>query len=84
MHLALGDNYVRTVLGNKETGSATDEKAITPAKVQLMFTLAASEPARRWTVRELAQASGLSKSNVAKLRQQLVNQGILQKTETSS
>ena len=82
MHLALGDNYVRTVLGNKEGAAPNDEKSITPANIQLLFTLAASET-RDWTVRGLAKASGVSKSNIAKLRRQLVNQGILQKIGTS-
>jgi hypothetical protein len=78
IHLALGDNYVRTVLGNKEAPRAIDSKSVTPAKIQLLFTLA-GEGQKEWTVRELAEASGLSKSNVAKLRRQMVDQGILQK-----
>lgn len=78
IHLALGNNYVRTVLGNKEAPRAIDSKSVTPAKVQLLFTLA-GEGQKEWTVRELAEASGLSKSNVAKLRRQMVDQGILQK-----
>jgi hypothetical protein len=78
IHLALGDNYVRTVLGNKEAARAIDSKSVTPTKVQLLFTLAGEEK-RDWTVRELAEASGVSKSNVAKLRRQMIDQGILQK-----
>lgn len=84
MHLALGENYVRTVLGNKEERGATDERSMTPAKVQLLFTLATDTQAGSWTVRQLAEVSGLSKSNVAKLRQQLVRQGIIRGTGNSS
>jgi len=76
IHLSLGDNYVRTVLGNKEATRAIDTKSVTPAKVQLLFTLAAEEQ-KDWTVRELAEASGLSKSNVSKLRRQMVDQAVL-------
>lgn len=83
IHLSLGGNYVRTVLGNKEATRAMDTKSVTPAKVQLLFTLAAHEDTAL-TVRELAEASGLSKSNVAKLRPQIIDQHFLSSNGESS
>jgi len=77
MHLVLGRNYERTIVGNKESASEKEEQSLTAAKVQLLFTLAAHDEARNWTVRQLAEASGLGKSNVAKVRQQFVQQDIL-------
>ena len=77
MHLVLGRNYERTIVGNRESASKREEESLTPAKVQLLFTLAADDAAGNWTVRQLAEASGLGKSNVAKIRQQLVQEGIL-------
>jgi hypothetical protein len=67
IHLALGDNYVRTVLGNKEAPKDVDSRSVTAAKVQLLFTLALYEQ-KDWTVHELAEVSGLNKSNIAKQR----------------
>jgi len=77
MHLGLGENYVRTVIGNREERSVTDEKSMTPSKVQFLFTLAATQGKEPWTVRNLALLSGLSKSTISKLWQQLVSQGFL-------
>jgi len=79
MHLVLGHNYERTIVGNKESAGEKEEKSLTPAKVQLLFTLVGSAEAGDWTVRQLADASGLGKSNVAKIRQQFVQEGILQR-----
>lgn len=83
MHLVLGQNYERTIVGNKEARSQKEEKSLTPGKVQLLFTLAAQEDAKNQTVRQLAESSGLSKSNVAQLRQQLVHEGTLRCMEDS-
>jgi hypothetical protein len=77
MHLALGDSYVRTVIGRKEKHANRESAAVTPATVQLLFTFAIYPDAGSWTVRQLANASGLSKSNVAKRKQQLLEQGLL-------
>ena len=80
MHLVLGSNYARTVIGKKETSIIREAKTVTPALVQLLFTFAACEQAQAWSVRELAKASGVSKSNVAKIRHQLAEKGLLQET----
>jgi hypothetical protein len=77
MHLALGEHYVRTVIGKKEHIASKENTAATPAKVRLLFTFAAYPDAGNWTVRQLANAAGLSKSSVAKIKQQLLEQGLL-------
>jgi hypothetical protein len=43
MHLVLGSNYARTVIGKKGTSLIQRAKTITPAVVQRLFTLAAYE-----------------------------------------
>lgn len=80
MNLVLGKNYARTIIGNREPSRVGATRAITPAKVKLLFAFAAYPQSREWTVRQLAEASGLSKSNVAKIRQELVDEGILKLT----
>jgi hypothetical protein len=72
MHLVFGQNYERTIIGKKENAVSKEGKRVSPAIVQLLFTFATKELAGSWSVRQLAEASGLSKSNVAKVRQQLV------------
>jgi hypothetical protein len=80
MHLVLGSNYARTVIGKKESSIARSAKTFTPAAIQLVFTFAAYEQAKGWSVRDLAKASGVSKSNVAKIRRQLAEKGVLEET----
>jgi hypothetical protein len=80
IHLTLGKNYGRTIIGRRESQKAKEPGAMTAARAQLLFTFAAHELAPSWTVRQLAEASGVSKSNVAKLRKQLVEEGILTRT----
>jgi hypothetical protein len=81
MHLVLGRNYERTVVGTKQVTSGTDERRISPAVSQLLFAFATAKDAGSWSVRKLAEIAGLSKSNVAKVEQQLVAQGILIESE---
>ena len=80
IHLVLGRNYERTIIGNKENTAPKEGKRVSPAIAQLVFTFATKEQAGSWSVRQLAEASGLSKSNVAKVRQQLIDRGVLRKT----
>jgi hypothetical protein len=80
MHLVLGRNYERTIIGNKESVAPKQGSRISPASAQLLFTVATTEQAGTWTVRQLGGASGLSKSNVANVRQQLLDGGILKKS----
>src|SRR5262249_47324104 len=75
MHLALGSHYSRTIIGRREVKAAKEAKPPTAAKAQLVFAFAAFDDAPIWSVRQLAGASGISKSNVAKLRKQFVKEG---------
>jgi len=81
MHLVLGKNYERTITGNKENTVRKEGRRISPAIAQLMFTFATNEASGSWSVRQLAEASGLGKSNVANVREQLVERGVLKKSE---
>ena len=81
IHLNLGKNYERTIIGKKEKRRSEQTHRLTPATVQLLFAFAAHKDAGKWSVRQLADVSGLSKSNAAKLRQQLIDQGTLRNTE---
>lgn len=80
MNLVLGKKYARTIIGNREPSRVGASRAITPAKVKLLFAFVAYSLSPEWTVRQLAEASGLSKSNVAKIRKELVEEGILKIT----
>jgi len=80
MHLTLGSDYSRTVLGNKEPQLPRESASPGAARIQLLLTFAADPRAGASTVRQLAEASGLSKSRVAKLREELVDEQILKKT----
>jgi hypothetical protein len=77
LHLVLGRSYARTVVGRREQQRAKEARTMTAARGQLLFAFAACEQAPTWTVRQLAEASGVGKSNVATIRKQLVEEGIL-------
>lgn len=76
MHLVLGRSYERTIIGNKESAAPKEGQRVGPAGAQLLFTFATTEQAGSWSVRELAEASGLSKSGVANVRQQWSTAGL--------
>lgn len=80
VHLKIGSNYERTIIGLKQKAPAKQAAGLTAAVVQLLFTFASDSSSVNWPVRLIAEASGVSKSNVAKIRQQLVEQGILHQT----
>jgi hypothetical protein len=73
IHLALGDEYNWTVIGERKPPKAPESERITPAAVQLLFQLATTPDSAKWTVRDLAAAAGISKSKVAQLRAQFVH-----------
>lgn len=82
MHLSVGKNYERTVIGRKQRTAKESSSRVTPAVAQLLFTFAADPEATKWPVRQLAEVSGVSKSNVAKVRQQLSARGLLQQSKS--
>jgi hypothetical protein len=77
MHLVLGPHYSHSVIGRRETKTVEEARPPSASRSQLLFAFAAFEEAPAWSVRRLAEVSGVSKSNVAKLRKQLVDEGIL-------
>ncbi len=81
IHLVLGRSYERTIVGGKENAVLKEGKRISPATTQLLFAFATQEEAGSWSVRQLAEVSGLGKSNVAKVEKQLVERGVLRQSE---
>jgi hypothetical protein len=76
IHLALGDEYNWTVIGEHKPPKPPESERMTPAAVQLLFQFATNPESANWTVRDLAAAVGLSKSKVAELRLQFAHKGI--------
>lgn len=76
IHLALGDEYNWTVIGERKPPKPPQSKRVTPAAIQLLFQLATNPESANWTVRDLAAAVGLSKSKVAELRLQFANERV--------
>jgi len=76
IHLALGDEYNWTVIGERKPPKPPESERMTPAAVQLLFQFATNPESASWTVRDLAAAVGLSKSKVAELRLQFAHEGI--------
>ena len=75
----------KTLLSARSSGArkrklSHEATRISPAVTQLLFTFATHAKAGGWAVRRLAEVSGLSKSNVAKIKNQLVARGILRKS----
>lgn len=77
IHLALGDKYNWTVIGEHKRAKTPESERITPAAVQLLFQFATTPDSVKWTVRDLAAAAGISKSKVAQLRAQFVHDRLL-------
>jgi hypothetical protein len=80
IHLALGDEYNWTVIGERKPPKPPQSERMTPAAVQLLFQLAGNPESANWTVRDLAAAVGLSKSKVAELRLRFAQERILADT----
>jgi hypothetical protein len=76
IHLALDHDYVRTITGKREDHAIADA-VLTPARIQFLFLLAAQPESANWTVRRIADSAGISKSNAAKIRNQLIYEKLL-------
>jgi hypothetical protein len=77
IHLQLGDRYSWTSIGNSAPQPASERRPITPAQLELLFQFVTNTESVNWPVRKLESATGVSKSGIAKARNQLVIEGLL-------
>jgi hypothetical protein len=77
VHLEWGGRYNWTVIGKPAPQAASESRTVTPAQVQLLFQFAANPESISWPVRRLESTAGISKSSVATVRQQLLDEGLL-------
>ena len=79
IHLRLGSQYNWTVLGKREPAKLPEAHRTTPAAIQLLFQFVTDPQSATWTVRDLARASGISKTKIAQLRSRFLEERILRK-----
>jgi hypothetical protein len=79
MHLALGTNYERTVLGRLEPNKTQEHRRVTAAEIQMLFLFASQPESVWWPVRDLAPRAGVSKSKAAEVRNELVQAGVVRR-----
>jgi len=77
VHLTLGSEYSWTVLGKRKPPALPEAAGVTPANIELLFQFAIEPESAKWTVRDLAQATGISKTRVAQLRGQFIHEHLL-------
>lgn len=77
IHLALGDRYNWTFVGNPISKPTSEQRPISAAQLQLLFQFVAYPGSVNWPVRKLAGAAGISKSKAAQARRQLLAEGLL-------
>jgi hypothetical protein len=77
VHLQLGSEFNWTVLGKREPAALPEADRTTPATIQLLFQFATEPESARWTVRDLADSTGISKTRVAQIRRQFVREQVL-------
>ncbi|MES1262605.1 MAG: type IV toxin-antitoxin system AbiEi family antitoxin [Acidobacteriota bacterium] len=77
IHLQLGTKFNWTVLGKREPPALPEAGRTTPATIQLLFQFAVEPPSAKWTVRDLARSTGISKTRVAQIRGQFLLERIL-------
>ncbi|HEY4086902.1 MAG TPA: type IV toxin-antitoxin system AbiEi family antitoxin [Bryobacteraceae bacterium] len=77
VHLQLGSQYNWTVLGKREPPALPEADRTTPATIQLLFQFATEPESARWTVRNLADSAGISKTRVAQIRRQFIRERVL-------
>jgi hypothetical protein len=77
LHLALGSEYERTIIGRTEKQKSGEKQAITAAQLQLLFLFATEPEAVAWTVRDMGERAGVSKSKAAEIRRQLAESEML-------
>ncbi len=81
MHLDLGGRFHWTVVGRTRSRRQLKPETfqLTPTSVRLLFTMAARPESAGWTVRQLAEASGVGKSTVSNIRAHLEREARLQR-----
>jgi hypothetical protein len=77
VHLRLGKKFNWTVLGKREPPALPEAGRTTPATVELLFQFAVEPLSAKWTVRDLAHSTGISKTRVSQIRGQLIQERIL-------
>jgi hypothetical protein len=77
VHLQLGRKFNWTVLGRREPPALPEAGRATPATMQLLFQFAVEPASAKWTVRDLARSTGISKTRVAQIRGQFFGDLIL-------
>jgi hypothetical protein len=77
VHLQLGTKFNWTVLGKREPPALPDAGRTTPTTIQLLFQFAVDPSSAKWTVRDLARSTGISKTRVAQIRGQFLLHRIL-------
>src|ERR1700722_5645944 len=77
IHLRLGAKFNWTVLGKREPPALPEASRITPATIQLLFQFAVEAQSAKWTVRDLARSTGISKTRISQIRGQFFLERIL-------
>ncbi len=77
VHLQLGTKFNWTVLGKREPPAMPEASRTTPATIQLLFQFAVEPQSAKWTVRDLARSTGISKTRIAQIRGQFFLERIL-------
>jgi hypothetical protein len=79
LHLVLGTQYERTIMGHVEPRKAQERQRITAAQLQVLFLFATQSESVAWPVREIGTQAGVSKSKAAGVRSELVASGLIAK-----
>jgi hypothetical protein len=80
LHLVLGTQYERTIVGHVEPRKAQERQRITAAQLQVLFLFATQPESVAWPVREIGTQAGVSKSKAAAVRSELIASGLITKT----
>ena len=77
VHLRLGDVYNWTAIGMPAPIPLAEQRADSPAQLQLLFQFVTDPASINWPVRQLESAAGISKSKAALARRQMIAEGLL-------
>jgi hypothetical protein len=79
LHLVLGNQYERTIMGHVEPRKAQERQRITAAQLQVLFLFATQPESVAWPVREIGTQAGVGKSKAASVRSELIASGLITK-----